>query len=270
MAATIDPRRIDAVVFDLDGVVTDTARVHAAAWTRLFDELLVSLAERGDDNGADLRPFSDEDYRRYVDGKARSDGVRAFLASRGISSPLGGHDGPGESDGAAEADGQGGEQAVQRLGEQKNRYFLDLLATDGVAVFSSTVDLVRALARSGVATGVISASRNCRQVLEAAGLGDLFQVRVDGVVAADLGLAGKPEPDVFVEAARRLDAEPDRAVVVEDALAGVEAGNRGGFAMVIGVDRTGHPDDLLSHGADVVVSDLAEVSVSGVGRGAPR
>jgi beta-phosphoglucomutase family hydrolase len=236
-AVVISPDRFDAVIFDLDGVVTDTASMHAAAWTRLFDDF---LAARSTQPGEDHRPFSAEDYRRFVDGKPRYDGVAAFLASRGIAADP---------------------ATVHDLGDRKDRYFRELLAQQGVRVFRTTAALVRALAASGIRTAVISASRNCAAVLEAAGLADLFDVRVDGVVAEDLGLPGKPDPAVFLEAARRLGVHADRAVVVEDALAGVEAGRRGDFGLVIGVDRTGHPGELSEHGADVVVADLADVPV---------
>jgi alpha,alpha-trehalase len=240
--------RADAVIFDLDGVVTDTASVHAAAWKRLFDGF---LRERAGSTGEPFRPFTEDDYRRFVDGKPRYDGVRDFLASRGIALP--------EGDPADEPE----EETVCGLGNRKNDLFLAELAAEGPRAFPSTVALVRDLQRRGIRTAVISASRNTAAVLEAAGLGDLFRTRVDGVDAGELGLPGKPDPAVFLEAARRLGVEPARAAVVEDALAGVEAGRRGGFGLVVGVDRTGHPDALREHGADVVVSDLAELELGG-------
>ncbi|MCY9783430.1 beta-phosphoglucomutase family hydrolase [Nocardiopsis sp. EMB25] len=246
MTVTLDPRLYDAVLFDLDGVVTDTASVHAAAWRRLFDGYLADRAPR---EGEDHSPFSADDYLRYVDGRPRDDGVAAFLESRGIRLPRGRTD-----------DGDAAE-TVRGLAGRKNRYFRARLAEDGVTVFDSTVALVRRLRRAGSAVAVFSASRNCDQVLEAAGLGDLFPVRVDGVVAGELGLPGKPDPAMLLEAARRLGTGPDRCAVVEDAEAGVEAGRRGGFALVVGVDRTGNPDRLRRHGADVVVTDLSEVEV---------
>ncbi|HZN71820.1 MAG TPA: HAD-IA family hydrolase, partial [Micromonosporaceae bacterium] len=192
--------------------------------------------------GEDLRPFTDEDYRRYVDGKPRYDGVRAFLASRGIVLPA---------------------EQVRTLGDRKDGYFSESLRRDGVRVFDGTVTLVRKLAVAGIGRAVISASRHCAEVLAVAGLTDLFEVRVDGVVAEELGLPGKPDPAVFLLAAHRLGVAPRRTVVVEDALAGVEAGRAGGFGLVIGVDRTGHAADLYEHGADRVVADLAEVTVRG-------
>lgn len=241
----IDRNAIDAVVFDMDGVVTRTASVHAAAWKKLFDDY---LEQRAGAQG-DWKPFdSDADYRVYVDGKARYDGVRSFLASRDIHLP--------EGDPADSPDAE----TVCGLGNRKNGYFLDELERNGVEPFESTVHLVRSLQRLGIGTAIISASENATAVLRAAGLGDLFPVQVDGLVARRLSLAGKPDPAVFLEAARELGAVPERAIVVEDALAGVEAGRRGGFAHVIGVDRTGYPDALRESGADVVVPDLADVT----------
>jgi alpha,alpha-trehalase len=248
VTVTLDPVELDAVLFDLDGVVTDTASVHAAAWARLFDEF---LSGRPPGSGEDLRPFTPEDYLHHVDGVPRADGVRRFLASRGIDLPEGE---PGDGPDALTANG---------LGNRKDRLFQERLAAGGVETFGSTVGLVRALRAAGVGVAVFSASRNCQAVLEAAGLGDLFPVRVDGVVAAELDLPGKPDPAVLLEAARRLGAEPGRTAVVEDAEAGVEAGRRGGFALVIGVDRAGDPDRLAASGADVVVADLAEVELVG-------
>lgn len=242
-AVTIDPDRVDAVIFDMDGVVTDTARVHLAAWTRLFDETLAGLGASG------ARPFTTADYRRYVDGMSREDGVARFLASRGVRLDWGSaDDGPDTS-------------TVVGLGRRKNDYFLAEVARGGVRVFPSTVALVHRLQDRGVGTAVISASRNAAAVLEAAGVLDLFPVLVDGLVTAGRGLPGKPDPAIFLEAARLLGSTPARAVVVEDALAGVRAGHLGGFALVIGVDREGARDQLRQAGADVVVNDLAEVAV---------
>ena len=241
---TIDPRFHDAVIFDLDGVVTDTASIHAAAWAALFNDFL-QRRQASDDE--DHSPFTDDDYRHFVDGKPRGDGVTDFLASRGISLP------PGSASDSTE-------DTICGLGARKQEIFLEGLHA-GVPVFESTVVLVRKLAHTGVAMGVYSSSRNCERILKDAGLGDLFTVRVDGVVAQDLGLPGKPDPAVLLETTRRLGAVPERSVVVEDAEAGVEAGSGGGFALVIGVDRTGHAEELRRHGADVVVPDLADVAV---------
>jgi len=251
VVVTIDAGQCDAVLFDLDGVITDTVSIHQAAWKHLFDDYLARRPERV---GEDQRWFTDGDYRRYVDGKPRYNGVADFLRSRGIGLSWGR---TSDSDDA---------ETVCGLGNRKNRYFRECLDHDGVSVFESTVDLIWRLRNAGVGAAVFSSSRNCQAVLEAVGLGDLFPVRVDGVVADRLGLPGKPDPSVLVEATRRLGADPARCVVVEDAEAGVEAGQRGGFALVIGVDRTGHADQLRQHGADVVVADLAEVEVQPVAR----
>jgi trehalose 6-phosphate phosphatase len=236
---------LDAVIFDLDGVVTDTASVHQAAWKRLFDDYLEERAAR---TGEPFAEFTPEDYRRYVDGKPRYDGVRAFLASRGIEVPEGDPSDPP------------GTETVCGLGNTKNERFLTTLREDGIEVFASTVDLVKALQAAGFHTAIISASKNAGPVLEAAGLGDLFDHRVDGLEQVRMGFPGKPDPAVFLEAARRLGVDPSRAAIVEDALAGVEAGRDGGFGLVIGVDRSGDPEGLRRAGADVVVTDLREVA----------
>lgn len=255
MVLRLDPAVHRAVVFDLDGVLTDTARVHAAAWTSLFDDY---LAQRPAADGEDHRPFTETDYLTYVDGKARIDGVESFLGSRGITLPRGTPDDPPDA------------ETAWALGNRKNRAFLDVLGRQGVTAFPDAVAFIGALHAGGLATAVISASRNCRQVLERAGIDGLFAARVDGVVAAELGLPGKPDPAVFVEAARQLGVEPARSVVVEDALAGVEAGRRGGFGLVVGVDRLGgRAPDLLQAGADVVVGALDEVVVDGGADGPP-
>ncbi|MGZ8666923.1 MAG: HAD family hydrolase [Solirubrobacterales bacterium] len=253
-AAPVEIRRdlLDAVIFDLDGVITDTASVHAAAWKRMFDSF---LAGRAGGAGEEHPPFSQDDYLRYVDGKPRYDGVESFLASRGISLPRGE---PGDPASA---------ETVCGLGNRKDELFGEVLRRDGVAAFPSSVELLGRLREGGFATAIISASRNCAQVLRAAGASELFDVKVDGVDADALGLRGKPDPAVFLEAAGRLEVEPGRAGVVEDALAGVEAGRSGGFGLVIGVDRAGQAEALLEHGADVVVGDLAEVRVVAGGAG---
>lgn len=245
--ADLRPKReeaIEAVIFDTDGVVTDTATVHFAAWKRLFDAFLKARAA-----GGDFEPFTEDDYRRFVDGVPRYDGVAAFLESRGIELAWGSPDDPPD------------DETVCGLGNRKNGYFRAHLREDGVQAFASTVRFVEELDRGGIRTAVISASRNCAEVLAAAGVDRLFEVRVDGIDAEALGLAGKPDPAVFLEAARRLGVEPTRAAIVEDAIAGVEAARRGGFGLVIGIDRVGHPDALAKF-ADLVVGDLSELTVT--------
>jgi beta-phosphoglucomutase family hydrolase len=244
---TLSATDVDAVVFDMDGVITDTADVHRRAWKEMFDRFLAETATR---TGRPQRPFGHDDYLRYVDGKQRDDGVGSFLASRGIELPRGVPDDPPDR------------ETVWGLANRKNAAFQQVLATDGVCAFPSSVALVRSLQAHGIGTAVISASRNCQAVLDAAGIGSLFPVRVDGVETARLGLPGKPSPAVFLEAARRLGAGPHRAVVVEDAQAGVRAGRAGRFGLVVGVDRSGQAEALLAEGADVVVTDLAEVEVA--------
>jgi len=245
VAVELDRERFDAVVFDMDGVITDTARVHYAAWKQMFDDYLRSRSAPADAT----RPFDEADYRRYVDGKPREDGVESFLTARGIQLPRGSLEDPSER------------ETVWGLANRKNEQFKRAVAEMGVVAYPSSVALVRALEARGLGTAVVSASRNCGAILEAAGIGDLFAARVDGLVAERMGLPGKPSPATFLEAARRLRADAARSVIVEDALAGVEAGRRGKFGLVIGVDRVGQPEALRRSGADVVVRDLAEVSV---------
>ncbi|HYO02959.1 MAG TPA: HAD-IA family hydrolase [Mycobacterium sp.] len=243
---TIDARNHDAVLFDLDGVLTDTASVHAIAWTELFDRF---LAERPARAGEDHSPFTADDYRAHVDGKPREDGIADFLSARGISLPVG------------QPTDTGGD-TVWGLARSKQRSFEHLLDT-GLTVFDSTVALVRRLRDLAFGVALYSSSRNCRRVLHAAGLDDLFAVCVDGVVTEALGLPGKPDPAVLLEAARRLSARPDRCVVIDDGQSGVAAGRDGGFAMVIGVARVdGAEDELRAAGADAVVRDLADVTVT--------
>jgi beta-phosphoglucomutase family hydrolase len=241
----VDLTAYGAWLFDLDGVVTDTARVHAAAWKAAFDPVLEEEARR---TGAPEDPFDPgADYLRFVDGRPRADGVRVFLASRGMDLDEGTPDDPPEA------------RTVCGIANRKNDLLVHVLATDGVAVYPGTQALLERLRALGVRTAVVSASENTGAVLTAAGIGGLFDVRVDGVVARHLHLPGKPAPDTYLEAARRLRVPPSRAVVVEDALAGVEAGRSGGFGLVVGVDRVGHADALVEHGADVVVGDLADL-----------
>jgi beta-phosphoglucomutase family hydrolase len=250
MAAMTPPgatalRDLDAVIFDMDGVVTQTAVVHASSWKKLFDAF---LRERSEETGEPFVPFDEHgDYERYVDGKNRYDGVRSFLASRRIELPEGSPDDPPGSD------------TVQALGNDKDTYFLEQVRTDGVRPYESTVQLIRELCERGVAIGLVSASRNAEEVLAGAGVLELFDARVDGVVSAERGLPGKPDPATFLEAARELNVEPGRAAVVEDALSGVAAGRAGNFGLVVGVARAGQTDALRDAGADVVVADLAEL-----------
>ncbi|MEO8655768.1 MAG: beta-phosphoglucomutase family hydrolase, partial [Ramlibacter sp.] len=242
-AITLSPRDYDAVLFDLDGVLTRTASVHASAWKKLFDGFLEQRATRA---GEPFVPFDIEaDYPRYVDGKARLDGVAAFLESRGIKLPLGT---PDDS-----PDGQ----SMHALGKSKDRYFLQHLEQHGVEPYEAAIALVRTLREQEVKTAVVSSSNNCAAVLDAAGIAQLFDTRVDGTDVTRLKLKGKPAPDAFLEAARRLGAQSARAVVVEDAIAGVEAGRAGRFGCVIGVDRRDQAQALHHAGADVVVTDLA-------------
>lgn len=217
---------IAADLFDLDGVLTDTASLHALAWKQTFDALV--------DEPFDLV----HDYARYVDGRERNDGVRTFLASRGVDLP---------------------DEEVRAIGDRKNALVLQLIHERGVTPFPDALAFVRSARARGLATAVVSSSTNCRDVLEAAGIASLFDARVDALDARALGLAGKPAPDMFLAAAFRLGVDPGEAVVFEDAIAGVEAGHAGHFACVVGVARTVAPEVLLEHGADVVVFELTEL-----------
>lgn len=242
---------LDAFIFDLDGVMTETATVHGAAWKGMFDDYLLERAAR---EGETFRPFDiRQDYLQYVDGKPRYDGVRDFLASRGIELPAGDVDDPPER------------ETVAGLGNRKNERFKEHLEMHGVDAFTSSVEFVRQLLAHGLKAALISASKNCRPVLKAAGIAGLFEVVVDGVDSARLGLAGKPAPDIFLEAARNLGADATRTAIVEDAVSGVAAGARGHFALVIGVDRTGNAEALRASGAHLVVADLAELTLEGSG-----
>lgn len=245
-SATIDLERVSAVLFDLDGVVTDTARLHAAAWKRVFDGWLRERARR---DGTPFAPFDRVRDYRLLDGRPRYEGAQAFLASRAIVLPFGEPADPPQR------------ETVCGIANRKDAELRRSLREDGVRAFPSTVALVRELRARGVPTAVFTASRNGAAVLRAAGVGDLFDAVLDGVEAARRGLAGKPDPAVLLEAARRLAVPPGRAAVVEDAVAGVQAGRRGGFAQVIGVDRGAGREALRAAGADVVVDDLAAVRV---------
>ena len=243
--ALLVPDGIAACLFDLDGVLTQTAKVHAAAWREMFDAFLREWSAR---TGESLAPFAlPEDYAAHVDGKLRADGVRAFLASRGIALPEGTPDDPPTA------------ETVHGLGARKNDLVLALIRRDGVESYAGSVRYVEAVRDAGLRRGVVSASKNCREVLVAAGIEHFFEVRVDGVVAAEAGLGGKPAPDMFLAAAAKLGIEPARCAVFEDAIAGVEAGSAGGFGWVVGVDREGQADALRAGGAQIVVNDLAEL-----------
>ena len=250
------PVDMEAAVFDMDGVVTDTADVHARAWTSVFDGF---LRARSDRTGVAFRPFTHGDYLEYVDGKPRYDGAASFLSSRDLQLPTGR---------PSEPPGYG---SVCALGNLKDAEFERVLEQHGALLFPSTAALLRSLRARGIRLAVISSSRHLHDVLGAAGASDLFDASVDGLVAEQLGLPGKPDPAIFLEAARRLGVAPNRTVVVEDALAGVEAGHRGGFLMVVGIDRSHRPErarQLRDHGADVVVGDLDAVEVpTGAGDG---
>lgn len=238
----------DAAIFDLDGVITRTARVHSAAWKELFDDY---LARRKQTSGEEVAPFEEAvDYPRYVDGKPRYQGIKSFLDSRGIEIPWGSDDDSSDR------------ETICGLGNRKNEIFHRLLHERGIEVYQAAAHLVENLKGSGFKVAVVSSSKNCKAVLDSVGLGDLFAVRVDGLSLDKLNLKGKPDPDMFLEAARRLGADPDRTLVFEDALSGVQAGRAGGFGCVVGVDRKGHADDLKEAGADVVIEDFHGVVVT--------
>ncbi|MEU9008972.1 beta-phosphoglucomutase family hydrolase [Streptomyces sp. NPDC048479] len=239
------PDHVRTCLFDLDGVLTRTAKVHAAAWKEMFDDYLRRRAER---EGVPFEPFDAvHDYDEYVDGRPREDGVRTFLASREIRLPEGApDDGPDR-------------ETVNGLGTRKNALVLRKIREQGVEAYEGSVAYVSAARDAGLRRAVVSSSANCRDVLAAAGIEDLFEERIDGIVAREQRLRGKPQPDTYLAAARALGAEPGAAAVFEDALAGVEAGRAGGFGLVVGIDRTGQAAELRRHGADIVVKDLAEL-----------
>ncbi len=244
---TISPAQFDAVLFDLDGVLTDTARIHATCWKKMFDSF---LQKRAEERGEPFEAFDiDRDYRQYVDGKLRYDGVRSFLESRGIHLPQGDPSDPPSY------------ESITGLGNMKDQMVKEALDSGGVEVYEGSVAFLRELRRQRFKTAVVSASRNCRAVLKAAGIEDLFDTRVDGEVASRLNLRGKPAPDTFLEAAKQLGCDPRRSVVVEDAISGVQAGRDGGFGLVVGVDRKGDRKALEDNGADIVVEDLSELAI---------
>jgi len=246
------PDGVTACLFDLDGVLTDTAAVHNRAWKEMFDAFLQDWYAR---TGAEFVPFDpDADYSAYVDGKPRSDGVRDFLASRGIRLPEGDPDDPP------------GTETVHGLGNRKNEALLRTIDRDGVEVFEGSVRYLRAVREANLRVAVVSSSANTKQVLDVTGLAQYVEGRIDGVTLREQGLRGKPAPDTFLAGARCLGVEPAQAAVFEDALAGVEAGRAGRFGYVVGVDRVGHADALRAHGADVVVPDLADLLENGGAR----
>ena len=239
------PKGTRGCLFDLDGVLTKTAKVHDAAWKEMFDDF---LRDRSRQTGQPFVPFDPvKDYDEYVDGKPREDGTRAFLASRGIDLPEGGEDDRPDA------------QTIHGLSNRKNQIVLHRIHTDGVEAYDGSVRYVRAARDAGLRRAVVSSSANAHDVLVAAGIEDLFEARIDGIVAEREHLRGKPAPDTFLAGARALGLDPAEAVVYEDALAGVAAGRAGRFGYLVGVDRVGQAEALREHGADVVVTDLAEL-----------
>lgn len=236
--------KYDAVLFDLDGVITATAKLHAACWKKMFDEFLEKHASR---RGEPFKPFEiATDYRLYVDGKPRFDGVRDFLQSRNINLPEGTRDDPPKT------------ETVGGLGNRKNDLINEVIDSVGVEVYDGTITLARQIRDEGIKIAVVTSSQNCDVVLKAAKVDDLFVVRVDGNTILEQHLSGKPAPDSYLEGAKRLGVDPQRTVVIEDAISGVQAGRNGKFGLVIGVDRKGNGDELKKNGADVVVKDLGE------------
>jgi beta-phosphoglucomutase family hydrolase len=243
------PPGVTACLFDMDGVLTQTAIVHNAAWTETFDAYLRERSERTNET---FRPFDPgRDYHDYVDGRTRADGVRTFLASRGITLPEGVPDDPPDA------------ETVNGLGNRKNEIVVRRIREEGVQVFDGSVAYLRAATAAGLLCAVVSASANTPDVLRVTGLDKLIRTRVDGIVARELKLPGKPAPDTFLEGARRLGVRPEQAAVFEDAQSGVAAGRAGNFGFVVGVDRVGQAEELKKHGADIVVNDLSEL-LSGI------
>ncbi len=248
------PEHVTTCLFDLDGVLTDTASVHNAAWKQMFDQY---LRERADRAGTDFVPFdSGADYSRYVDGRPRADGVRTFLRSRHIELPEGAADDPPDA------------ETVHGLGNRKNVALQEAIERDGVQVYEGSREYLKEAAAAGLRRVVVSSSANTEQVLRVTGLLELVEGRIDGVAITERGLAGKPAPDTFVEGAHCVGATPDQSAVFEDAIAGVEAGRAGQFGFVVGVNRIDgeHGRNLREHGADVVVADLSDLLDEGKGR----
>lgn len=247
MKAVISPKNHHAVIFDLDGVITKTASVHAKAWKEMFDQFLQKWYAK---HSQPFSPFDESaDYLQYVDGKPRDEGIQSFLSSRGIELPK------GSPDDAEDA------LTVYGLGNKKNKIFINILNEKGVDVYQTTLDLIREIRRLGIKTALISSSKNCKEIIEKVGAQDLFDARIDGKDAAERKIKGKPDPEIFLKAAEDLGVKPEHAVVIEDAISGVQAGKKGGFSEVIGVDRANHAEALLNSGADAVVKDLGEVEV---------
>jgi beta-phosphoglucomutase family hydrolase len=241
----ITAEKYDAVLFDMDGVLTMTMTIHAACWKSMFDEYLL---QRAKSHAEAFRPFEvASDYKAYVDGKLRYDGVQAFLTSRGIDLPYG------------RPEDEPTRDTVCGLGNRKDLMVKESITSGGVELLDGALDLVQAVSNAGIKTAVVSASKNCGMILKAAGIEDLFDCIVDGTVAAEHSLPGKPAPDTYLEAARELAVAPERSVVVEDAISGVAAGRSGGFGLVIGIDHHGDREALREHGADIVVESLREL-----------
>ena len=235
----------DAVIFDMDGVITQTAEVHSLAWKKMFDEY---LHFREKELGEPFREFTHaDDYLSFVDGRPRYKGVETFLDSRGIQIPFG------------KPEDEPGKETVCGLGNRKNELFNKMLEADGVGVYDSTIKLIKELLEKGVKVGVATSSKNCALILKKTGIADLFETRVDGIVSAELGLKGKPEPDIFTTATDNLGVKHHRAIIVEDAVSGVQAGRKGHFGLIIGVARDNNAHELKTNGADYVVEDLSEL-----------
>ncbi len=247
MKNPISSDKYKAVLFDLDGVLTSTEKTHSECWKKMFDDLLEKHAIA---NKLDFIPFDiEDDYLKYVDGKPRYKGVEDFLCSRDIDIPEGTPDSPPD------------ELSICGLGNRKNQLFNEKIKNSSVDVYSSSIKLVKHLKKNNFKLAVVSSSKNCKIVLDAAGIEDFFEVRVDGVVAEKLGLKGKPQPDTYIEASKKLDVKVGEAVVIEDAISGVQAGKNGDFGLVIGIARKNNIDDLKANGADIVVNDLEEIQL---------
>ena len=243
-ATAITPDNYDAVLFDLDGVMTNTANIHATCWKKIFDEYLQTRSSK---TGETFRSFEiATDYKLHVDGKPRFDGVRDFLKSRGIDLPKGTHDDPPHK------------ETVCGIGNRKSSLVAKLIQTDGIDVYQGSLTFLRHVREIGMKTAIVTSSENCQAVLQTAGIGDLFDAQVDGTTIISQHLAGKPAPDSYLKAVELLGVQPKRAVVIEDAISGVQAGSKGGFGLVIGIDRKDNAEELKNNGAHIVVSDLSE------------